>query len=91
MSGAERKATDVEEWRPLRISIEQSVITEEEGRQTASFFFSHCKKTCINFQVEGSLDPAVSSSLAGWRRCVPHPSGSFIIKRKKTSLQGHPG
>lgn len=35
----ERKAGDVEEWRPLKASIEQSVITEEEGRQTASLFF----------------------------------------------------
>lgn len=59
----ERKAGDVEEWRPLKASIGQSVITEEEGRQTASLFFCRREKTCINFQVEGSLAPAASSSL----------------------------
>lgn len=64
MSGEEeRKAGDVEEWRPLKASIEQSVITEEEGRQTASLFPCRHEKTHINFQVEGSLAPAASSSL----------------------------
>lgn len=64
MSGEEeRKAGDVEEWRPLKASIEQSVITEEEGRQTASLFSCRREKTRINFQVEGSLAPAASSSL----------------------------
>lgn len=60
----ERKASDIEKWRPLKASIEQSVITEEEGRQTASLsFWGRHEKTCINFQVEGSLAPAASSSL----------------------------
>ena len=38
VSGIERKGSDSEEWRQLKISAERSVITEG-GRQTASFFF----------------------------------------------------
>lgn len=37
VSGIERKGSDSEEWRQLKISAERSVITEG-GRQTASFF-----------------------------------------------------
>lgn len=75
-----RKAGDVEEWRPLEASIEQSVITEEEGRQTASPIFVRREKTCINFQVEGSLAPAASSSLC---RAAARSSLLWFIHHKK--------
>lgn len=67
MSGVERKATDSEEWRPLKISTERSVITEG-GRQTTSFFFSSYRriKTLINSQVQGSwTSPFLCQSLGG--------------------------
>lgn len=42
VSGIEKKGSDSEEWRQLKISAERSVITER-GRQTASFFFFTAK------------------------------------------------
>lgn len=53
VSGIERKGTDSEEWTQLKISAEQSVITEG-GRQTASFFFYSEIKTLINLNRQGS-------------------------------------
>lgn len=85
VSGKERKGTDNEEWRQIKISVEQSVITEG-GRQTASFSFLFCYseiKTLINLNLQGSW---TSPFL-----CVPHSSCPFITQRKKTPLQGHPG
>lgn len=67
MSGVERKATDSEEWRPLKISTERSVITEG-GRQTTSFFFFFLQKNKDTHQFPGTgfLDLTFSLSVAGW-------------------------
>lgn len=90
VSGIERKGSDSEEWRQLKISAKRSVITEG-GRQTASFFFYTEIKTLINLNRQGSwtspflcqaagsvegvfLPPLVHSSGAGRR----HPSRGIL-------------
>lgn len=69
VSGTERKGSDSEEWRQLKISAEQSVITERE-RQTASFFFFFLlqrNKDTHQFKSAGFLDLTFSLSDTGWR------------------------
>lgn len=90
VSGIEKKGSDSEEWRQLKISAERSVITER-GRQTASFFFFYSEiKTLINLNRQGSwtspfpcqmlggegvfLPPLVHSSHIGRR----HPSRGIL-------------
>ncbi len=66
VSGIERKGTDSEEWRQLKISVERSVITEG-GRQTASsFFFQSEIKTLINLNRQGSWTSPFLCLDAGW-------------------------
>lgn len=91
VSGIERKGSDSEEWRQLKISAKRSVITEG-GRQTASFFFLHRNKDTHQFKSAGFLDLTFSLSGGGvGGRCFSPSSCPFIRRRKKTPLQGHPG
>lgn len=70
VSGTERKGTDSEEWRQLKISAERSVITER-GRQTASFFFYSEIKTLINLNRQGSwTSPFLCQTLGGRKACT---------------------
>lgn len=87
VSGIERKGTDSEECRQLKISAEWSVITES-GRQTASFFcfFSNSKiKTLINLNQQGSqTSPFICQTLDG--------EGLFLLPLVHSSHRGrrHP-
>lgn len=87
VSGTERKRTDSEEWRQLKISAERSVITDG-GRQTASFFFFYSEiKTLINLNRQGCWTSPFPCQTPGRRRCVPPAPCPFITQRKKTPLE----
>lgn len=100
VSGIERKRTDSEKWRQLKISAERSVITER-GRQTASFFFYSEIKTLINLNRQGCwTSPFLCQTLGGEGVLLPthvhsshggrrHPLGaSWVILRGRKCGDG---